>query len=115
MDAGINPTAIAQKCAHESLQVLEWVECCLARKAKRGSAIPEAEWNAIDELSIAQSGAMSRFQLFLQILARVLTAEEEIAFDALELAIDVFHRRDTFDAIDRRHVTLGCYTRAFFA
>jgi len=58
---------------------------------------------------------MGRLELSFQILARALAAEEEESFDALEIAVDVFHRCNCFDAMYCRHVALGRYASAFLA
>src|SRR3954465_9335304 len=54
-------------------------------------------------------------ELSLELLASVFPAEEQVAFDALELAVDVFHRCDALDAMNRRHMALSGETRAFLS
>ena len=48
-------------------------------------------------------------------LAPMLLEEAYEAFDALEIAVDVFHRRNVFDSMYRRHVTLGCQPGTFLS
>ena len=115
VNARVDLSSVAEDRARQSFQVLERMEGCLPRKAKRRPAVPEAERNAIDELGVVDPGAMRCLELALEIFSLGVTAEEEIAFDALELAIDVFHGGDRLDAMDCRHVTLGSQARAFFA
>ena len=98
--AGVNAAAIAEDRARKALQVLQWVEGCLARKAKGRSTVPERERDSIDELRVGDARAMRGVELTLEILARFLAAEKEVALDSLELAIDVFHRGDAFDAMN---------------
>src|SRR4051812_7386497 len=87
----------------------------LSGEAQRRPAVPEAEWDAVDDLGVVDSSAMGRLELALEILARLLAAEEQVALDALEVALDVFHRRNGFDAVNRRHVALGGDAGAFLA
>jgi hypothetical protein len=58
---------------------------------------------------------MSGLELTLQLLALRLRVEKEIAFNPLEIAIDVFHRCDCLDAMYGGHVTFGCQPSAFLA
>src|ERR1700737_5575585 len=88
---------------------------CLARKAKRGPAVPEAERNAIDQLGVVDSGEMRCLELSLEILSLFIGAEKEVAFDALKIAVDVLHGSNRLNAMDRRHVALGCESGAFLA
>jgi len=113
--ASVDLAPVTKNRASETLQVLERVEGSLSRKAERWSAVPESERDAIDQLCIGYSGALGRFELSFQVLARILAAKEEEAFDALEIAIDVFHRRNGFDSMNRRHVTFGCQPGTFLA
>jgi len=115
VDAGVDLPSITKNRASQTLQILERVKGGLSRKAKRGPAVPESERNAIDKLRIHYSGAVGRFELALQILACVLAAKKEEAFDTLEIAVDVFHRRNGLDSMYRRHVTLGCQPGTFLA
>src|SRR3954469_5614583 len=54
-------------------------------------------------------------ELLLELFARILAAEEQVALDTLELAVDVFHRSDAFDAMNRGHVALRGEARTFLA
>ena len=58
---------------------------------------------------------MCRLELSLQILACFFATEKQVSLNALEVTVDVFHRRDAFNAMDRRHVTLGGNACALFA
>ena len=58
---------------------------------------------------------MGGLELFLQIFARFLAAKKKVSLNALEVAVDVFHRRDALDAVNRRHVALGGDASAFLA
>jgi hypothetical protein len=48
-----------------------------------------------------------RRELFLQLFPFGVTAEEEIAVDALEVAVDILHRHNAFDSVDGGHVTFS--------
>src|ERR1700693_2801719 len=113
--SGVDLSSIAKNRASKPLQILERVKGGLSRKAKRGSAVPESEWNAIDQLRIRYSSAVRRFELPFQILACVFTAKKEESFDTLKTAIDVFHRSNVFDPMYRGHVTLGCQPGTFLS
>src|SRR5919204_533112 len=84
-------------------------------KTQGRAAVPETERDAVDELRVGESGAMRCFELLLQIFALIVLAEEEVAFDALEVAVDVFHRCNTLHAVNGRHVTLSGDPRSFMA
>jgi hypothetical protein len=58
-------------------------------------------------LRIRYSSAVRRFELPFQILACAFAAKKKETFDTLKIAIDVFHRRNVFDPMYRRHVTFG--------
>src|SRR2546423_1166395 len=113
--AGVDLSSIAKDRARETLQILERMERRLTRKEQRRSTVPETEWNAIDKLSVVYSGTVGRFELSFQIFVGLGTAQEQVSLDALELAIDVFHRGNALDAVNRRHVTLSGNARAFLA
>jgi len=116
---GVNPridfSSIAENCACQTFQVLERMKRCLAGEAKRRTAVPETERNAIDQLGIVDSGAMRCLELPLEVLSLTVAAEKEVAFDTLKIAVDVLHGGDRLDAMDRRHVTLGRESGAFLA
>jgi hypothetical protein len=113
--SGVDLSPIAKNRASKPLQVLERMKCGLSRKAKRRSAVPESEWNAIDQLRVRYSSAVRRFELPFQILACVFAAKKKETFDTLKIAIDVFHRRNVFDSMYRGHVTLGCQPGTFLS
>jgi hypothetical protein len=91
------------------------MKSCLAREAKRRPAVPEAEWNAIDQLGVVDSGEMCCLELSLEILSLFVGAEKEVTFDALKIAVDVLHRGDRLDPMDRGHVALSREPGAFLA
>jgi hypothetical protein len=66
-------------------------------------------------LRIVDSGAMSRLELTLEVRALAVPAKKEKALHTLEVAIDVLHRRDSLDAMNRGHVTLSREPSAFLA
>jgi len=91
VNAGIDLSSVAENRACQAFQVLERMKGCLAREAKRRTAVPEAEGNAIDQLGVVDSGAMRRLELSLELLSLAVAAEKEVAFDTLKIAIDVLH------------------------
>ena len=91
------------------------MESRLTREPERGTAVPEAEGNAINQLRIVDTGSMGRLELPLELRALAVSAQEEIPLDPLEIAVDVFHRRDRLDAVNGGHVTLGCQSGALAA
>src|ERR1700694_5472154 len=107
VNAGINLSSVAENRACQPFQVLERMKCRLAGEAKRRAAVPEAEWDAIDQLGVADSGAMRCLELSLELLSLAIAAEKEIALDALKIAVDVLHGGNRLDAMNRRHVTFG--------
>src|SRR5258706_15331228 len=97
--AGVDLSSLGKNRANKPLQILERVKGGLSRKAKRGPAVPESEWNAIDQLRIRYSSQVRRIELPFQILVCVFTAKEEGTFDTLKVPIDVFHRRTDFHSV----------------
>ena len=73
---------------------LDGGEIVLAGETKRNSAVPEAERNFLDDLGVVDSSAMRCFELPLQLFPFIVTTEEQVAVDALEVAIDILHRGD---------------------
>src|SRR5688500_14064807 len=110
---GVDFSAVAENRASETFQVLERMEGCLSRKSQRDAGIPEIQRRALDDLGVGESGAVTRLELALEILPLAVAAEKEVAVNALEVAVDVFHRRNRFDPVDRRGVNLGRHARAF--
>jgi len=110
--ARINLSAIAENRAREALQIFERMEGRLAREAQRDARIPEVERRTLDELGIAEPGAMGGFELALEILTFCISAKEQVAVHALEVAVDVFHRGDGFDPLNRCGVTFRGRARA---
>ena len=53
--------------------------------------------------------------LFVEHAFSIVTAEEEIAVDAHEVAVDPFFAYDLLDAVDRRAVALDDATRTLVA
>jgi len=115
VNSGINLSTIAENRACQAFQVLERMKGCLPREAKSRAAVPETEWNAIDQLGVADSGTMRCLELSLELLSLSLAAEKEVAFDTLKIAVNVLHGSNRLDAMDRRHVALGCESGAFLA
>jgi len=89
------------------------VKSCLAREAKSRAAVPKAEWNAIDQLGVIDSGAMRRLELSLELLLLSVGAQKKVAFDSLKIAVDVLHGSNRLDAMDCRHMTFGRESGAF--
>src|SRR5688500_13555613 len=87
----------------------------LTGKPQRDSGIPEIQWRPLYQLSVEQPRAVGRFELVLQFLPLAVTTEKEVAVHSLELAVDVFHRRDRFDSLNRRRMAFRGHTRALAA
>jgi hypothetical protein len=113
MHAGIDFSTVTENRAGEAFQVLDRMKRRLSRKSQRDAGIPEIERRALHDLGVGESGAMRCFELTLEILPLAVPAEKEIAVDALEVAVDVFHRRDRFDPMDRSGVAFRRHSRAF--
>src|SRR4051812_319686 len=56
---------------------------------------------------------MSGLELSLQVLPGLVTAEEEISVEALEVTVDVLERRNRFDSCNRCTMALGGEAGAF--
>ena len=65
-----------------------------------------------EELDARNSGAPGCFGFVRQVLSLAIE-REPVAVQSFELAVDSLFTHDRFDAIDRRHVTLGSHSCAF--
>src|SRR5690349_18525290 len=91
------------------------MELCLAGKAECRARLERRDGRALEKLYVRQSGAVSGSELTLEDILILVVAEEEVAVDSLEIAIDVFECGNRFDLVDRGNVTFGGDASAFLS
>ena len=74
-----------------------------------------AERRARQASHLAQPGAVRRGELAIEQLFAVLRRAEQVAVDALEVAVDALARHDALDAVDRGGVAVRGEPRAALA
>src|SRR6185369_8956014 len=95
-------------------EILHRVKLRLAWESYAGNAASPCRRHARQQLG-REPGALCRRGLLLQQHRVVAWREEQIAIDALELAVNPFPGHDRLDLIDRSAVTLGYTARAVLA
>ena len=109
---GEDPPAALLDRAGEPGQVLEEVELPLAREAERAPGVEPQDGGLGELLDARQAGAVRGLELVVEHLSVVVAAEEEVAVEAREVAVDLLVADDRLDAVDGRRVAVGGEPRA---
>ena len=113
--ATVDASTAANDRVRQAGEILEQMELPLIRKAKTRAKVEFDVRHAIEPRHAGPPDAMRRRQLGVEHVDAIGAAEEEIAVDALEIAVDVFGADDLLDLFDGRAMALHDETRALVA
>src|ERR1051326_4494507 len=91
------------------------MELRLFGKTQTGAGIERVQWSTSDLGHIVQPGAVRSFQLTVKEFFLVVAAEEEVAIQSLEIAVDLLGRDNFLDLCNGRGVALRCESRSLCA
>src|SRR6185369_1029645 len=109
---------LAAECAdrlREAGEILERMKLRLLRESQRGSRLPLRDGDPIDQLHVGETGVLRREILLFEHCSSILVTEEEVAIDALEVAVDLLEANDLLDAIDGGEMALDGLTGTHIA
>ena len=108
----IDTAASALNHPRQTSEVFARMKLRLSWKSQARTGVEERKRRAIDLVDVPKAGASRGAQLAIELIGGFARFSEEIALDALEVAVDVMVRGDLFDAIDGRGVAVGDHLRA---
>ena len=113
--AGEDLAAALLKCLGQGADVLERLKPRLPRESQARPGLVPAQDDPLELLHVLKARADRRLQLPVEQVGRVGGDREEVAVDALEIAVDLLFGDDLLDPVDGRRVALVGQLRPLWA
>jgi hypothetical protein len=110
--ARVDAAARARDGGGEAVKIFEDVELTLIGEAERRAEVVSVVRDALDVLDFGQAGAVRGAEFLAELLGGLARRDEEVAVEALEVAVNLLFVDDLLDEVNGRRVALGGEARA---